>query len=57
MTGMVIISIICIVCAFLLWNIADKRGVNRKIWAIMGAVLAFIFLTKTKDSKAIRPDR
>ena len=38
MTGMIIISIICIACAFLLWNIADKRGGNTKFWAIMGAI-------------------
>jgi hypothetical protein len=61
MTGMIIISIITISCAFLLWNIADKRGANTFFWAVMGAVfgpfaIPFIFLTKNKASKDIRAD-
>lgn len=56
MTGMIIASIICIVCACLLWVIADRRGANTRLWAIMGAVfgplaIPFIFLTKAKDTK------
>ena len=56
MTGMIIGSIICIACAYLLWVIADRRGVNTRLWAIMGAVfgplaIPFIFLTKAKDTK------
>jgi len=51
MTDMIIISIICISCAYLLWHIADRRGANTKFWAIMGAVfgplaISFVFLTK-----------
>ncbi len=38
MAGSIIISIVCISCAYLLWCIADKRGANTKFWAIMGAV-------------------
>ncbi len=62
MTGMIIISIICISCAFLLWHIAERRGANTKFWAIMGAVfgplaIPFVFLTKKKASKAIRSDK
>jgi hypothetical protein len=61
MTGMIIISTICIACAFLLWYIAYRRGANTKFWAIMGAVfgplaIPFVFLTKNKASKAILPD-
>ena len=56
MVGMIIISVICISCAFLLWNIADRRGANTRFWAIMGAVfgplaIPFIFLTKKKKSQ------
>jgi hypothetical protein len=62
MTGMIIISAICILSAFFLWHLADKRGANTKFWAIMGAVfgplaIPFIFLTKNKTSKAIPPDK
>lgn len=61
MTGMIIISKICISCAFLLWHIADRKGANTKFWAIMGAVfgpsaIPFVFLTKNKALKAIPPD-
>ncbi len=56
MTGMIIISIICIACAFLLWHIADRRGANTKFWAIMGAffgplAIPFVFLTKKKHQR------
>ena len=59
MSGMIILSVISILCAFLLWNLADKRGANTKFWAIMGAVfgplaIPFIFLTK---NKAPNPDQ
>ena len=59
MTGMIIISIICILCAFLLWHIANKRGANTRFWAIMGAVfgpfaIPFVFLTKNNSSKPTR---
>jgi len=62
MTGMIIASIICIACAFLLWNIADKRGANTKFWAIMGAIfgplaIPFVFLTKNQASKTTRPEK
>jgi len=61
MTGMIITSAICILCAFLLWHIADRRGANTRFWAIMGAVfgplaIPFVFLTKKKASKDIQPD-
>jgi len=51
MTGLIIISIICISCAIPLWSIADKRGANALFWAVMGAVfgpfaIPFVFLTK-----------
>lgn len=53
----VIISIVCISCAFLIWSIADKRGANTRFWALMGAVfgplaIPFVFLTKDHSSKA-----
>ena len=59
MTGMIIISLISISCAILLWNIADKRGVNTLFWAVMGAVfgpfaIPFIFLTKNRSSKSTK---
>ena len=62
MTGMILISIITISCAFLLWSIADKRGANTLFWAIMGAVfgplaIPFVFLTKNNSSKPTRPDK
>ena len=46
----IIISIICISCAWLLWGIADKRGVNTFFWAVIGAVfgpfvIPIVFLT------------
>ena len=57
MTGMILISIITISCAFLLWNIADKRGANTFFWAIMGAVfgpfaIPFVFLTKNESTQS-----
>ena len=56
MLGIILISIITISCAFLLWNIADKRGANTFFWAVMGAIfgpfaIPFIFLTINKVSK------
>ena len=53
----IIVSIICISCAWLIWGIADKRGANTKFWAIMGAVfgplaIPFVFLTKNKSAKS-----
>ncbi|WP_372683630.1 hypothetical protein [Desulfosarcina sp.] len=62
MTGMIIISIICISCAFLLWRIANKRGSNTRFWAVMGAVfgplaIPFIFLTKDKSAKSNRSNK
>jgi hypothetical protein len=62
MTGMIIISIICIACAFLLWHIADRRGANTKFWAIMGAVfgplaIPFVFLTKNNSSKPTQTNK
>ena len=55
--GMIIISIICISCAYLLWHIAKRRGANTKFWAIMGAVfgpfaIPFVFLTKKRSSRS-----
>ena len=57
MLGVIIISIICMACAFLLWYIADKRGANTWYWAFMGALfgpfaIPFIFLTKNNSSKS-----
>lgn len=57
MAGLIIISVICISCAYLLWNIADKRGANTLFWAIMGALfgplaIPFVFLIKPDPSKA-----
>jgi len=62
MTGMIIISIICILCAFLLWHIANRRGANTRFWAIMGAVfgpfaIPFVFLTKNNSSKPTRSNK
>ena len=62
MVGMIIISVVCISCAYLLWHLADKRGANTKFWAIMGAVLGplaipFVFLTKNNSSKSTRSDK
>ena len=59
MAGEIIISIICISCAFLLWFVAEKRGLNTKFWAIMGAVfgplaIPFIFLAKDNSTKSDR---
>lgn len=57
MIGAIVISIICIGCAYLLWHIADRRGANTLFWATMGAVfgplaIPFIFLTKKKTPGA-----
>lgn len=62
MTGMILISIITISCAFLLWNIADKRGANTFFWAVMGAIfgpfaIPFVFLTKNNSSKPTQSNR
>jgi hypothetical protein len=62
MTGLIIISVICISCAFLLWFIADKRGANTQFWAIMGAVfgplaIPFVFLTKDNSSNPNRSNK
>lgn len=60
MAGIIIISAICISCAFLLWHMAETRGANTRFWAIMGAVfgplaIPFIFLIKKPASKRILP--
>ncbi len=57
MAGLIIISIICILCVILLWCLADKRGANTKFWAAMGAftgsfAIPFVFLTKNSSSKS-----
>jgi hypothetical protein len=57
MTGAIILSILCILCAYLLWSIAEKRGANTFFWAVMGAIfgplaIPFVFLTKNKSSKS-----
>ena len=62
MTGVILISIITISCAFLLWNIADKRGANTFFWAVMGAIfgpfaIPFVFLTKNNSSKPTQSNR
>ena len=51
MFGAIVLSIVCIVCAYILWRIAEKRGANTLFWATMGAIfgpiaIPFIFLTK-----------
>jgi SAM-dependent methyltransferase len=51
MFGAVAISIVCVLCAIILWHLAEKRGANTLFWAIMGAVfgpfaIPFVFLTK-----------
>jgi hypothetical protein len=56
MVGAIVLSVICISCAYLLWVIADKRGANTLFWATMGAVfgplaIPFVFLTKVKPLK------
>ena len=48
-----ILSLICIACAYLCWTVADKRGGNTLFWAVMGALLGpiavpFVFLLKKK---------
>ncbi len=55
MTGMIILSLVSIACAYLLWQIADRRGANTLFWAIMGAVfgplaIPFVFLTKKRSA-------
>jgi hypothetical protein len=58
MIGMIVISGICIACAFLLWHIADRRGASTRWWALMGAVfgpLAIPFVLMTKDKNAQHP--
>ncbi len=57
MMGLLMVSAICIACAYLLWVIADKRGANTLFWAIMGAVfgplaIPFIFLTPNKRTRS-----
>jgi SAM-dependent methyltransferase len=51
MSSAVAISIVCVISAIILWNLAEKRGANTLFWAIMGAVfgplaIPFVFLTK-----------
>lgn len=53
MIAPIIISLICIACAYLCWSIANKRGANTKFWAVMGALfgpmaIPFVFLLKKK---------
>ncbi len=60
MVGAIILSVIAILCAYLLWTIADKRGANTLFWATMGAIfgplaIPFIFLTTPKSSKSSPP--
>jgi hypothetical protein len=57
MFGAIAISIVCILSAFILWHMADKRGANTLFWAIMGAVfgpfaIPFVFLTRKKPSQS-----
>jgi len=54
MFGMIVLSLLCISSAVFLWFMADKRGANTRLWAILGAVfgplaIPFIFLTKDKS--------
>lgn len=56
MAGLIIVSIVSIGFGVLLWHMADKRGANRRFWAVMGFLLGpfaipFIYLTKDKSSK------
>jgi len=56
MVGILLTSLIFIACAVLLWNIAEKRGVNTLFWAVMGGVfgplaIPFVFLTKNNPPK------
>jgi len=56
MAGLIIISIICIACAYYCWYVADKRGGNTLFWATMGALLGplaipFVFLLKKKPTR------
>ena len=58
MSGAIVISIVCIACAYLLWRMAEKRGANTLFWAIMGAVfgpfaIPFIFLTAPTAAHAL----
>lgn len=62
MAGLIITSALSISCAFLLWFMADKRGANTKLWALMGALfgplaIPFIFLTKNKTSTDAQPEK
>ena len=62
MTGMILISMVTISCAFLLWNIADRKGANTFFWAVMGAIfgpfaIPFVFLTKNNSSKLTQSDK
>lgn len=62
MFGAVAISIVCVLSAIILWNIAEKRGANTLFWAIMGAIfgpiaIPFVFLTKKKSSESSPTNR
>jgi len=53
MAAALILSLICIACAYLCWTVADKRGGNTLLWAFLGALLGplaipFVFLLKKK---------
>lgn len=57
MIDLLVLSVFSISFAFILWLIADKRGVNAKFWAVMGAIfgplaIPFVFLTKSNSSNS-----
>lgn len=58
MIAEIIIIIIPVGCAFLLWFMAHKRGLNTLFWAILGAVfgpfaIPFIFFAKEKKENKL----
>ena len=53
MTGFIILSLYSLICGYILWILAEKRGANTVFWAAMGAIfgplaIPFVFLTKRK---------
>ncbi len=38
MVAPIILSLICIICAYLCWSVANKRNGNTLFWAVMGAL-------------------
>ena len=53
MVGFIILTLYSLICGYILWIIAAKRGANTTFWAAMGAIfgplaIPFVFLAKKK---------